>query len=59
MEKTLEISLEELREEIALKIDRAMDEYVEGTPVENRQEAFLCGLGVFVTAAAIARGLLD
>ena len=58
MEKTLEIQLHDLRESIAQDIEAAMHEYVTSTPVEERQESFLCGLGVFKTSSAIARGLL-
>ena len=58
MERTVEIMLQELRESIAQDIETAMHVYVESTPVEDRQETFLCGLGVFKTSSAIARGLL-
>jgi hypothetical protein len=54
--KTVAIQLEELREQLAKDIEAASHRYVELTPVEERQEAFLCGLGVFVTCAAIVRG---
>ena len=57
-EKTVAIQMFELREEIAKRIEDAMNTYVEGTPVEERQESFLCGLGTFFTCAAIARGQL-
>lgn len=55
IEKTVAIQLSELRESIAKRIEAAMNDYVESTPVAERQESFLCGLGVFVTSAAIAR----
>jgi len=57
IEKTVAIQLSELRESIAKRIEEAMNVYIEGTPVADRQESFLCGLGVFVTSAAIARGI--
>jgi hypothetical protein len=58
MEKTLEIQLHDLRESIAQDIEAAMQNYVDSTPVEDRQESFLCGLGVYVTSISIARGIL-
>ena len=57
-QKTVAIQLSDLREEIAKDIEHAMGQYVDSTPVKDRQETFLCGLGVYVTSAAIARGQL-
>lgn len=57
MEKSLEIHLAEQREAIAHTLEKERNNFVDSTPVAERGEAFLCGLGVFTTAILIVRGL--